>query len=71
MKFLIGYILWTMLFSIYETLCLRMAWGRPWIHGPALAFQFGAFVYALWLYHRYRSNASIEPLSKKEPDLQQ
>ena len=59
MKFLIGYILWTMLFSIYETLCLRMAWGSPWIHGPALAFQFGAFVYALWLYHRYRSNTRI------------
>ena len=60
MKFLIGYILWTMLFSIYETLCLRMAWGRPWIHGPFLAFQFGAFVYALWLYHRYRSNVGNE-----------
>lgn len=54
--FLIGYILWTMSCAVYETVCLGMAWGSPWIHGPALVFALGSFAYALLAYHHYRSN---------------
>lgn len=54
--FLTGYILWTMMCSIFETVCLRMAWGPPWVHGPVLVLQLGLFAWALRFYHLHYSN---------------
>ena len=65
MKFLVWYILLTLSFSVYKTLCLRTECGSPWIRQcPYMAFQLGAFALALLLYHRDRAQHTLLKFSK-------